>query len=62
MKDQLNADVALYEAKTIEEIDEELARLGIDASRTVRVVSAIVQAKLAEWRASGLLPKPDEVN
>ena len=62
MKDELNTDIARYEAKTIEEIDEELACLGIDASRTVRLVADAVQAKLADWRARGLLPKLDEVN
>ena len=62
MTDELNVDIEQYEAKTVEEIDEELARLGIDASRTVRLVTEIVQAKLADWRARGLLPKPEEVN
>jgi hypothetical protein len=53
--DDLDRDIAFYESMSEEEINQELARQGVDADETVNAVLDLVHAKLEEWRHRGLL-------
>jgi hypothetical protein len=48
-KEDLDAEIRRYETMPIEEVNAELARLGIDPQPTIDAVKKLVEAKLKEW-------------
>ena len=47
--EELERDIARFEQMSEQEVDEELARMKVDAAPTVSHVLAIVKAKMTEW-------------
>lgn len=48
--EDIAGDIARFESMSSAEIDAQLAKYGIDPAQTIASVTAIVRAKLAEYR------------
>lgn len=53
-KDELDEEIEHYASMSDEQIDAELAGLGMDVQPTIDAVTKLVQAKLAEWKRAGI--------
>jgi hypothetical protein len=47
--EELERDIARFERMSEQEVDDELARMKVDAAPTVSHVLAIVKTKMTEW-------------
>ena len=54
-EDELDPVIARYESMSAEEVADELRQFGISPQPTIDAVTALGEAKLAEWRDRGLL-------
>lgn len=52
--DEIDDEIEYYASMSDEQIDAELAGLGVDVQPTIDVVTKLVQAKLAEWKRAGI--------
>jgi hypothetical protein len=53
LDDDLACDINRFEQMTEEEVDHELARMGVDPAPTVAYVLSLVKAKMAAWSRPG---------
>jgi hypothetical protein len=54
--EEVDAEIDYYESLTLEQIDAELRRCGIDPGPTIEAVTRLVQEAEGKWRGRGSRP------